>query len=199
MCNRYAVLAEIQDLQHRFAFDSGPITFRPQADIRPSRGVLTVVGNLHANTARVMRWGLIPHWTTDPSKAFINARAETLHQKTSFADPFRHRRCIIPATAFFERHQNRTTSSIFVRSDAHPFAFAAVWQPFTQPDGRRIATCAIITTPPNTDVKHVHDRMPAILLPHHEAQWLDATIKDPQDLTPLLNPYPDGLLSQAST
>ena len=198
MCNRYTLIADLEQLQTRFALDSGPVNFRPQPDIRHNQGILAITSQHGDHTPRVMRWGLVPHWTTDPSKALYNARSETLHQKTSFADPFRKRRCLIPATGFFERGPSRGPSHLFTLQDNLPFAFAGVWQPWKTPDGRTIATCAIVTTPPNGTVRQVHDRMPAILLPDQETLWLDPASQDPDALAPLLAPLPDGLLMSTS-
>lgn len=197
MCSRYTLIAPLSDLQHRFSFDSGPIEFRPQDTILPSQGVLTVLRPGHDNQVRVMRWGLVPHWTNDPAKAMINARSETLSQKTSFKEAFTRRRCIIPATGFFERHRTpgHSIPTLISMNSAEPFAMAGLWQPWKTLDGRTIATCAIITTPPNDAVRPVHNRMPAILLPEHEDVWLDPELRDPSTLASLLNPHPDGLMT----
>ena len=200
MCGRYTLTADMSALQERFRFAEGPKDYRPQHNILPSKGVLAVLRRNDANAPAVMRWGLIPHWTTAPDRAIINARSETLAQKTSFKQAFRSRRCIIPATGFFEmlRSPGANTPMLISMNTGEPFGMAAIWQPWQDPHGRTVATCAIITAPPCDTVRRIHDRMPAILLPEHEDLWLDPDLTDPQALTALLNPHPDGHMTVIS-
>ena len=135
MCGRYTLTADMSALQERFRFAGGPKDYRPQDNILPSKGVLAVLRRNDANAPAVMRWGLIPHWTTDPDRALINARSETLAQKTSFKQAFRSRRCIIPATGFFEmlRSPGANTPMLISMNTGEPFGMAAIWQPWQDP------------------------------------------------------------------
>jgi putative SOS response-associated peptidase YedK len=58
-----------------------------------------IVRNENRNEVKPMRWGLVPSWAQDPSigQRMINARAETLLEKTSFKQLVPTRRCLVPA------------------------------------------------------------------------------------------------------
>jgi putative SOS response-associated peptidase YedK len=79
---------------------------------------------------------------------------------------------------------------IFLK-DQKPFVFAGLWDTWTAPDGKKVATCTIITTEPNTFMKRIHNRMPVILPKHHIDTWLDRSIDNEQEVLPLLKPYPE--------
>ena len=138
-----------------------------------------------------MRWGLIPHWTNDPGKAIINARAETLAQKTSFKDPYTKRRCLVLADGFFEwKRTPKGKEPMWITLESgDPFAMAAIWQPWKTPGRNAVMTCAIITVPPNNTVKPIHDRMPAILTPEEVELWLDPKATPGPALKDMLTPF----------
>ena len=97
-------------------------------NIAPSQSVLGLGDFGSGLEARLLTWGLIPSWSTD-GKGFINARAETLEEKPSFSEPFRLRRCLIPADGFFEwkRTGREKRPFYFQVNDEMPFAFAGIW------------------------------------------------------------------------
>jgi putative SOS response-associated peptidase YedK len=141
-----------------------------------------------------MRWGLIPRWTKDAATATApaNARAESLAIRPAFREAFRLRRCLVPATGFYEWQgpSRRRQPYLFRLLDGTPLCFAGVWESWRDPaDGRTIDTCAIITTAPNELVRVIHDRMPAILAPDEVGSWLDPRLAEPRELAPLLHPY----------
>ena len=191
MCGRYTLQTGMEDLQNTFNFDSGQIEFRPHYNIAPSQNILAVVNGDNGRTAAEMRWGLVPHWTKDPAKAMINARAETLVRKTSFKDPYMKRRCIVLADGFFEwKRTPRGKEPMWLTLDSRDaFAMAAIWQPWKTPAGNTLMTCAIITVPANDTVKPIHDRMPAILTPDTVALWLTPQPTQGQGLGKLLTPF----------
>ncbi|QDV39398.1 Putative SOS response-associated peptidase YedK (plasmid) [Tautonia plasticadhaerens] len=125
----------------------------------------------------------------------INARAETVAGKPAFRSAFKHRRCLVPASGFFEwRAEGRTkTPHYFRREDDEPFAFAGLWERWSKGPAP-VESVAIITTEPNDLVAPVHDRMPAILRPEDYAQRLDPE-EQASDLHALLAPFPAGLMA----
>lgn len=135
------------------------------------------------------QWGLVPSRSTETS-GFINARAETLEEKPSFAESFLRRRCLIPADGFYEwkRRGKWKQPYFFQMQDESQFAFAGIWDRWERGD-RSITSCAIITTTPNELLSEIHDRMPVILLASDQEAWLrhDA---DPRELKTMLAPYP---------
>jgi putative SOS response-associated peptidase YedK len=152
----------------------------------------TQVSNLRYRVA-MFRWGLVPSWSTE-SGGLINARAETLAAKPSFAEPFLRRRCLIPADGFYEwkRRGKWKQPYFFQLQDESQFAFAGIWDRWER-DGRSITSCAIITTTPNELLAEIHDRMPVILADEDQEAWLQ-TDSDPRDLKALLAPYPAGAM-----
>ena len=109
----------------------------------------------------------------------INARVETVASRPAFRRAFERYRCLIIADGFYEwrRRPGRPKRPFHItRSDRAPFAFAGLWSLWHGEDGEELRSCAILTTPPNVAVAPLHDRMPAILSPGAEAQWLDASM-----------------------
>src|ERR1700693_5821728 len=111
------------------------------------------------------RWGLIPFWMKEkPKVPHINARAETVHKLPLFREAFAKRRCLIPATGFFEwqARADGTPPARFVWKGPAPFAFAGIWE-FARIGGEEILSAAIIVGEPNPLVSAIHDRMPVML------------------------------------
>jgi putative SOS response-associated peptidase YedK len=107
MCARYSLNASSADLEALLDV-SIPDGIQPRFNIAPTQSVLGVFDTVHGRELRFFRWGLVPSWAKDPAvgQRLINARAENAPEKPSFRTPFRKRRCIIPATSFFEwEHQ----------------------------------------------------------------------------------------------
>ena len=112
---------------------------------------------------------------TNGGPLLINARSEALAEKPAFRTAARERRGLIVATGFYEWTQDADGGRDpwhITRSDGSPLAFAAVWQDWTQQDGSRLATCAIVTTGANPAMSAIHHRMPVILEPDDWPLWL---------------------------
>ena len=197
MCGRYNLISNLTVLGERFQFDATQLTLESAYNVAPTQNVLTVVGG-ESRRAGFMRWGLIPFWAKNRSigSRMINARAETVADKPSFRESFRRRRCLVLADGFYEwqrRGSGKRPMRIALRS-AEPFAFAGIWSVWKDPDGNRMATCAIITTSANELLKPIHHRMPAILPRNMEGFWLDRSIEEPSRLRSVLTPYPDAAM-----
>jgi putative SOS response-associated peptidase YedK len=110
------------------------------------------------------RWGLLPFWMKEkPKVSHINARAETVHKFPLFREAFANRRCLIPATGFYEWQQRDDGKQPyrFRRKDLEPFAFAGIRE-FTRLGGEEILSAPMIVGQPNPLVSGVHDRMPEL-------------------------------------
>lgn len=136
----------------------------------------------------LMQWGLIPSWAGDRQKASeirkgtYNARSESLHEKPSFREPLLKGRCLILAHGFFEwQHVNGAKIPWYIRlKDESPFAFAGLYDSWRDPDeGEIIKSCSIITTRANPLMERIHNtkkRMPVILSPDNEREWISGDI-----------------------
>jgi putative SOS response-associated peptidase YedK len=196
MCGRFTLTLLLAELEKRFLIDEVMASIQPRYNIAPTQNVAVIINK--ENPGRVlteMRWGLIPSWADDPKIGFrmINARAETVAEKPSFKRALTSRRCLIPADSFYEWKKNgktKTPMRIMLKEEK-PFAFAGLWEKWTDPKIKmEIRSCTIITCEANSFMKPIHDRMPIILSEKAEALWLDSELKDPTKLKEVLVPYP---------
>jgi putative SOS response-associated peptidase YedK len=199
MCGRYSTTNTTSAaLRERFAVQHGLETYQPSANVKPTQDAPVVLIHDGERELAEMRWGLIPAWAKDVaigSKMF-NARAETLAEKPSFRHAFRRRRCLIPATGFYEwqAHGREKIPHRFIVGNGDVFAFAGLYESWRSGDGEPIHSFTIITTTPNEMVAPVHNRMPVILPRAAEAVWLDPQFEDTAYLQSLLAPFPVELM-----
>jgi putative SOS response-associated peptidase YedK len=152
-------------------------------------------------------WGLIPMWAKGQKVGYrmINARAETVETKNSFRTAFKRRRCLIPATGFFEwkvvgtdeKGKPKKQPMFIQRLDGEPLAMAGLWERWRGPDkdwDQALHSTAVITTEANEFMSDIHDRMPVFLPPHLWDEWLDPDNDDVVSLKELLVPAGAGLL-----
>lgn len=189
MCGRFSLFVPRADLEERFNV-AIPEQVAPRYNIAPGENVLSV-RNDAPDTADELQWGLIPHWVDDPDDYSqpINARAETAAEKPFFQDAFENRRCLILADGFYEWNGDRGSKEPYriERVDNEPFAFAGLWETWRS-NGDLIRSCTILTTASNETIAPIHDRMPVMLEPGEEVQWLEAD--DEMQLATLLDSYP---------
>jgi putative SOS response-associated peptidase YedK len=181
MCGRYALHSSPDVVALQFGLASLP-DFAPRHDIAPSAEVLIV----KRDGAALARWGLVPRWSQDAAigAKLINARAETLSAKHSFRDAYHRRRCLVPASGFYEwKREGKLKQPYYVHpTDGEVFAFAGLWDSW-----RGMQSCTIVTTEANATLRSIHDRMPVIIAAEHYAGWLHGE-------EGLLRPAPAGLI-----
>ena len=195
MCGRTFLTHLIEELAEEFGVEALP-AMPPRYNIAPGQDVLAV--RVHPDTGRrgfsLLRWGLVPWWAKDTksTRPLVMARAETAGKRPAFRDAFRSRRCLMPASGFYEWRRAGSTRQPFVvrRKDRRPFAIAGLWDRWKAPDGSRLESCAVLTTGANEVVAPIHDRMPAILDRADFEAWLDPGREDVDELQGLLRPYP---------
>lgn len=196
MCGRYTLIAPPEEVQELFgAVEAHQAP--PRYNIAPSQPILIVREDQPGVRRLVLvRWGLIPGWAKDPTKLanLINARSETAVEKPSFRTAMRHKRCLIPASGFYEWQKRKGTRSqpYLIRPPSGDLvAFAGIWEDWTDPDGGVIETAAILTTAANRTLSPIHDRMPAVVRPEDFALWLDTRSVDAKAAASILKPAPE--------
>ncbi len=177
MCGRFAITLPNDAMARAFAAQpANDLPEGPRYNICPTQPVAVVTSRDGARHLGAMRWGLIPHWYKSPTDGplLINARAETLAQKPAFAEAARKRRCLIPASGFFEWTKDAAGQRLpwFIAPRAGGMlAFAGVWQDWVQGDQRHVS-CAIVTCAANDAMAQIHHRMPVIVPPEDWPLWL---------------------------
>ena len=196
MCGRYHLTTAPDLVQAIFELSEEP-ELSPRYNIAPTQAIPVVRNSESGRELSNLRWGLVPHYwrAIADGPLLINARAETLRDKPSFAPAFAQRRCLIPADGFYEWQQQGGAKQPFrfTLASHQCFAMAGIWERWTAASGASLESCAIITVPANDVVASIHHRMPAILPLAAYADWLDSSV-EVQALWQALLPLPQGLL-----
>ena len=206
MTARYSLTTPIEVLRTMFRFNDG-MPYPPRTNIAPTQPVAVVRlrPGIEASGARelaLVRWGLIPHWVKDPAEfaTLVTARAETILEKPSFKTPMRHRRCVVPADAYYEwtgKPGAKVPHLIRPRQDASlaaPMALAGLWEHWLGRDGSEMETMALVTVPANAHLGMLSERMPAILTGQGIDGWLDVRGTGDVAAAQLLQPLADDVL-----
>jgi len=193
MCGRYALHAPPDLLAEQFQATPGE-DLPPRFNIAPSQPVPAVRDAGSGREWVLLRWGLVPAWAKEEKTSYsmINARAETVAVKPAYRAAFRQRRCLIPASGFYEwRAGPGGKQPYYLRlKNTEVFAFAGLWERWQGADDRIVESCTIIVTTANAAVQPIHERMPVILAPNNYAAWLAPEQTEPGPLQALLKPFP---------
>jgi putative SOS response-associated peptidase YedK len=204
MCGRYTLRVSPVELAEIFSV-LNTIDWSPRYNIAPTQTVVAVrpVEQGGGREFALLKWGLIPSWAKDAkiASSLINARSETIASKPAFRSAIKRRRCLIPVDGFYEwqaipGQKAKQPYLIFVR-DVPVFAFAGLWEHWTNPAGEEVQTCTIITTEANDLMRQVHTRMPVILDPSDYPLWLDPERQTAQEVIDLLKPFPAAKMQLA--
>lgn len=201
MCGRSSLTKTEKELEERFNatfYSDGLVNYNPlpNYNVAPSH-VMPVITNEDRAHFQAYRWGLIPSWAKDQKIGYkmINARIETLFEKSTFKMAVAKRRCLIPADGFYEWKKIRGADGKITKqayriqtTDREIFTMAGLWDRWKAPDGQAVFSFTVITQPPNELIKDIHDRMPAILTAKQEELWLSDDIT-PQELVDMIEPY----------
>lgn len=198
MCGRFTLHLDAVILQ-RIIGAPVPESYHPRYNIAPTQQILTLHRTGDERRLVTLRWGLVPSWSKGPDTRYsmINARSESVHGKPAYRAPFRHHRCLIPASGFYEwqvRDSGGKQPYHIQPVKQSLLMFAALWDHWQGPDGQTIDSCTILTTTANALMAPLHDRMPVILDAAAQTLWLDSDT-DPNTLRSLLAPAPDDWLT----
>ena len=199
MCGRYSLIAEANELQLFDLLDLDERLVPPRYNIAPTQPIVVVREGDNGRELVPMRWGLLPSWVKDPDEfpLLINARAEGIAQKPSFRAAFKRRRCLVPATGFYEWQASggKTKQPYWIRPEnGGRIAFAGLWETWIGADGSEIDTAAIVTREANAALQPIHHRMPVLIEPADFTLWLSQDA-DPKAAEMLLTAAPDERLS----
>lgn len=185
---------------------TAPLNLEPNADVRPTTPQLAARVEDGGWVLEKKRWGLVPGWRSgkplkDTEKgsgdgfklSTFNARTENFasgaKRSAVFADAFAKRRCIVPASAWFEwtGPEGKKTKHRFARADGEPLWFAGIWDRCSTTDAGDFASFTILTGPSAGHLGDYHDRAPVILEPEEWTRWLD-TDQDAAELLSAVRP-----------
>ena len=185
MCGRFAQKRRPTELSRVFRLTriaEAAQSWEPRYNLSPTQNALVIKATQDSERElTVMRWGLIPHWSKEPSSySTFNARAETMDSKPTFRSSFRHHRAIIPADGYFEWQAigSYKMPLFFHRPDNEPWALAGLRDSWIDPDGKAIESFTIVVRPARSDISTIHDRMPSILPKEHWDAWLNPETQD---------------------
>lgn len=199
MCGRYVRRSDKQKIAEHFRARLPDALPLPDADynVAPTTHQPIVRQSRETGEREVVlaRWGLVPFFTKDLKEvkglSTINARAETISTARTWREPVKKRRCLIPASAFYEWPREGKAPKqpyAFEVSSGGLFAFAGIWDAWKDDQGHWLQSFAIVTTEANEMMSRIHPRMPVILHVRDYDRWMDReeTERLPLDL---LRPY----------
>ncbi len=185
MCGRFELKTKFDNLPKVLKQDYTSrldTKYETQNLIRPSDSVLVIKNEGQIKTT-FMTWGFIAPWAKEPLEKGIprpfNARSETVEEKKLFSGSWKHKRCLIPASGFFEKKYR------IRKENYETFWLGGIWSKWSAPDGAELESCCILTTEPNDLVKPIHHRMPVIVPDGFEEKWTEQ-VKDSSELKGLI-------------
>ena len=201
MCGRFTRMYEWRELVELYWLTmAAPSNLQPRYNICPTDTIDVVVSGGGKRALVPMRWGLVPGWWKKPLKemkvATFNARSDTIADKPMFRDLFKRRRCLIPASGYYEwvTTPEGKQPYYFTRRDGQVITIAGVQDGWTEPQsGERLRSCSMVITDANKFVSDIHDRMPVILEAERFEQWMDG---NPNDAAALMKPASEDLLQK---
>lgn len=192
MCGRFTLSSPPSAIAEHFGLDELP-ELRARFNVAPGQEIATVSRSAaeRGSQLALRRWGLIPSWAKDEKigNRLINARAETAAEKPSFRSALRRRRCLVPADGFYEwagAKGSKQPHYIGLEGRAL-FAFAGLWERWTDPEGAPLESCTLLTTAASENLRALHPRMPVIVDPRDYALWLNPELRDPSLLAPVID------------
>ncbi|HMQ07508.1 MAG TPA: SOS response-associated peptidase [Saprospiraceae bacterium] len=202
MCGRASLTKVEQELEQRFlstfySEDLERYNPLPNFNIAPTH-MHPVITQHERDRLRLFRWGLIPFWAKDIKIGYkmINARLETIREKKTYSSSLKSKRCIVPFDGFYEwkKSGDHKIPYRIGLKNVDIFTIAGLYDQWISPGGELIHSFTLITHEPNAWMSAIHNRMPALLLPEYERQWLEDDVPAEQ-LLDLLHPVPDDVMT----
>jgi putative SOS response-associated peptidase YedK len=181
MCGRYVFQRPIDEIRAIFAAAGEMPNFEPSWNVAPTQQAPVVRRHPESGERRIdlLRWGMVPHFVRDAaaSRQPINARSETAATLPMFKGALEHRRCLVPADAFYEwtTEGKAKQAHAAARADGQPMALAGIWEGWRDADGKVMRSFAILTTTACPTLAYLHKRMAVVLEPRDWPLWLGET------------------------
>ncbi len=207
MCGRYVVAYDPETLVSGFSVLRVPV-FPKRWNVAPQSEVPVIYETREGERiAELMRWGLLPSWAKDPAlgNKLNNARAEGVFDKPSFRQAVRRRRCLLPASGYYEWQATAAGKQPWFISakggapGSEPLAMAGLFEAWrSAPDAPWLLTCCVLTCEANALMAPIHERMPVLVAQRNWATWLSRGVQDVETIAPLLAvPATEGLQAWA--
>lgn len=203
MCGRFALSAMLTDIAEEFSTSALPDRTLPvDWNIKPTQDIYIIKNE----AIKIASWGLIAPWSKNLNDALrsqsqaINARSESVHEKPTFRNAFRQRRCLVPASGYYEwateLGRYKTKQPVFIsRDDEKLLAFAGIFDRWISPEGEIRDSVSIITRDAIGDLAKVHNRMPLFLPRDRWDAWMNPELTDVEEVRALMEiPKPDDHL-----
>ena len=186
MCGRFALYENPEKIKDHFGLDDVP-DLPPNYNIPPGTAILGLTNFENALSFMLFRWGFIPHWSKAKQADYkmINARKEGIWEKPSFRSAIKYRRCLIPASGFYEWKKTGSYKQPYFITipGSDLFSMAGIWETWEDKSlGEVMDSCAILTTEARGVMKDIHDRVPVIIDPSGYTAWLDPQVQSKKDL-----------------
>jgi putative SOS response-associated peptidase YedK len=204
MCGRLTLTLSPEEISEWFDIDVDvdELDLVARYNVAPTQNIPVVRNDAGRHRLDIMRWGLVPPYEKEFKSKYLltNARDDKIQESRIFQRPFISRRCLIPATGFYEwkKGPGKTKQPMMIRlKSGEPFAFAGIWERWfdkSKQDSEAALSCSIITTRPNSLMEPIHDRMPVILPPELYEAWLNPDNQNVGELKEFLLPYDPGLM-----
>ncbi len=192
MCGRFAQVVkydQLKKLSDELKIQESSEQLELNYNLAPSQKLYAVVAKAELRYFGFFQWGLVPSWMKSlPEKPFINVRSETILEKPSFKASFIRRRCLVPASGFYEWRAGDKQPFYIFAANGEPLLMAGIYDLWQGADGSYLPTLGIITTAADSFMQPLHHRMPLIPSPEQREAWLEPTNIDPKILGALLQP-----------
>ena len=174
MCGRYYIADEdtaedlrqiIEEVNRRNNEGEKPV--KTAGEIFPTDLVPVLANNKNMQPAAfAMEWG----YTLPDGRRIINARSETAHEKGMFKDGLKNRRCLIPASSYFEWEKREKEK---IKYDIRPVGNGTLYMAGLYRIEGNKAVFTILTREPAESIAFIHNRMPVILPDDMRNDWLN--------------------------
>jgi len=195
MCGRFTQYYTWREIHELYGLVGPARDVEPRYNIAPTTTIDVIIPSVDGLQLIPMRWGLVPAWWNKPLReapASFNADAESVAEELMFRSAFKSRRCLIPASGFYEWKTIDGENQPFyiTATDGTVLTIASLHEEWKEPGGGLLRSCTMITTSANDFMAPIHDRMPVFLGAHQFASWLSGE-------TEIMPPVQYGLLNAA--